>query len=177
MVGSVVQAAGWMVILGNAGIVNATLKALGLVTHSVQLMYTPAAVIVGTTAVVMPYLILTLQSVLEGMDFFGGGSGAQPGRGFPDHLPPRRAADRRARRARPAPCWCSILCMNAYATPRAAGRDRADHDGAGAVRPDHAGVQLAIRIRDGADPGMRDPVDGLAVELADPSPLVKTMAS
>src|SRR5690606_14414632 len=69
MVGSVVRAAGWMVALGNAGIVNAVLTGLGWVDQPVQLMYTPTAVVIGTTAVVMPYMILTLQSVLEGMDF------------------------------------------------------------------------------------------------------------
>lgn len=69
LVGNVVRAAGWMVILGHAGFVNFVMQWLGLIDQPVKLMYTPFAVIVGTTGVVLPYLILTLQSVLEGIDF------------------------------------------------------------------------------------------------------------
>ena len=69
MVGNVVRAAGWMVVLGNAGAVNALLIWLGAITQPIKLLYTPLAVVIGTTAVVLPYMILTLQSVLEGIDF------------------------------------------------------------------------------------------------------------
>ncbi|OZI66402.1 ABC transporter permease [Bordetella genomosp. 11] len=116
MVGSVVRAAGWMVILGNAGIVNAVLKGLGLIEHSLQLMYTPTAVVVGTTAVVMPYLILTLQSVLEGMDFSVEEAARNLGAGF-------FTTFRRVVLPIAAPGVAAgtmlvfILCMNAYATP------------------------------------------------------------
>jgi putative spermidine/putrescine transport system permease protein len=116
MVGSVVRAAGWMVILGNAGIVNAVLKGLGLIEHSLQLMYTPLAVIIGTTAVVMPYLILTLQSVLEGMDFSVEEAARNLGAGF-------FTTFRRVVLPIAAPGVAAgtmlvfILCMNAYATP------------------------------------------------------------
>jgi putative spermidine/putrescine transport system permease protein len=116
MVGNVVRAAGWMVILGNAGVVNTVLKALGLVTESVQLMYTPAAVVIGTTAVVMPYLILTLQSVLEGIDFSVEEAARNLGAGF-------FTTFRRVVLPIAAPGVAAgtmlvfILCMNAYATP------------------------------------------------------------
>lgn len=116
MVGSVVRAAGWMVILGNAGIVNVMLKGLGLIDHSLQLMYTPTAVVVGTTAVVMPYLILTLQSVLEGMDFSVEEAARNLGAGF-------FTTFRRVVLPIAAPGVAAgtmlvfILCMNAYATP------------------------------------------------------------
>jgi putative spermidine/putrescine transport system permease protein len=116
MMGSVVRAAGWMVILGNAGIVNAVLKRLGLIEHSLQLMYTPLAVIIGTTVVVMPYLILTLQSVLEGMDFSVEEAARNLGAGF-------FTTFRRVVLPIAAPGVAAgtmlvfILCMNAYATP------------------------------------------------------------
>ncbi|OZI25840.1 ABC transporter permease [Bordetella genomosp. 9] len=116
MVGSVVRAAGWMVILGNAGIVNAVLKRLGLIEHSLQLMYTPTAVVIGTTAVVMPYLILTLQSVLEGMDFSVEEAARNLGANF-------FTTFRRVVLPIAAPGVAAgtmlvfILCMNAYATP------------------------------------------------------------
>lgn len=68
VVGGVVRAAGWMVILGNAGFVNTVLIYAGIVEQPLDLLYTPLAVIVGTTAVVAPYMILTLQTVIEGID-------------------------------------------------------------------------------------------------------------
>ncbi len=57
LVGNVVRAAGWMVMLGNAGFVNSLLVSLGIVPQPVRLLYTPFAVVVGTTAVVLPYMI------------------------------------------------------------------------------------------------------------------------
>jgi putative spermidine/putrescine transport system permease protein len=116
MVGSVVRAAGWMVILGNAGIVNAVLKRLGLIEHSVQLMYTPTAVVIGTTAVVMPYLILTLQSVLEGMDFSVEEAARNLGASFFTTFR-RIVLPIAAPGVAAGTMLVFILCMNAYATP------------------------------------------------------------
>jgi len=116
MVGNVVRAAGWMVALGNAGIVNATLMKLGLISQPLTMMYTPTAVVIGTTAVVMPYLILTLQSVLEGIDFSVEEAAQNLGAGF-------FTTFRRVVLPIAAPGVAAgtmlvfILCMNAYATP------------------------------------------------------------
>lgn len=116
MVGNVVRAAGWMVILGNAGFVNAILMGLGFSDHPVKLLYTPTAVIIGTTAVVMPYLILTLQSVLEGIDFSVEEAAQNLGATF-------FTTFRRVVLPIAAPGVAAgtmlvfILCMNAYATP------------------------------------------------------------
>jgi putative spermidine/putrescine transport system permease protein len=116
IVGNVVRAAGWMVVLGNAGVVNATLSALGLIHEPLKLMYTPLAVIIGTTGVVLPYLILTLQSVLEGIDFSVEEAGQNLGASFfttfyrvvlPIAVPGVAAGT----------VLVFILCMNAYATP------------------------------------------------------------
>jgi len=116
MVGNVVRAAGWMVILGNAGALNTVLVGLGLAAEPVQFMYTPTAVVIGTTAVVMPYLILTLQSVLEGIDFSVEEAAQNLGAGF-------LTTFRRVLLPIAAPGVAAgtmlvfILCMNAYATP------------------------------------------------------------
>lgn len=63
LIGNVVRSAGWMAILGKQGLINFTLESLGLPT--VQIMYTPWAVVTGVVAVVLPYMILTLCSVIE----------------------------------------------------------------------------------------------------------------
>ncbi|MBV6304976.1 ABC transporter permease [Candidimonas humi] len=116
LVGNVVRAAGWMIILGNAGAINALLTWLGLIGQPLRLLYTPAAVVVGTTGVVLPYFILTLQSVLEGIDFSVEEAAQNLGASFfttflrvilPISAPGVAAGT----------VLVFILCMNAYATP------------------------------------------------------------
>jgi putative spermidine/putrescine transport system permease protein len=56
-VGNAVRAAGWM-----------TLMQLGIITEPLQIMYTESAVVAGIIAVNLPYMVLTLQSVIEGIN-------------------------------------------------------------------------------------------------------------
>lgn len=65
LVGNVVRAAGWMGLLGNDGLINSALMGLHIITEPLKLIYTPGAVVIGTMAVVLPYMILTLSSVIE----------------------------------------------------------------------------------------------------------------
>ncbi len=65
LVGNVVRAAGWLGLLGNSGLINAALQALRITSEPIKLIYTPGAVVVGIVAVVLPYMILTLSSVIE----------------------------------------------------------------------------------------------------------------
>jgi putative spermidine/putrescine transport system permease protein len=67
-VGNAVRAAGWMVAFGSKGFVNASLMGLGLTTAPIEIMYTEFAVVVGIIAVNLPFMVLTLQSVIEGVD-------------------------------------------------------------------------------------------------------------
>jgi putative spermidine/putrescine transport system permease protein len=66
-VGNAVRAAGWMVMFSNKGLLNTVLAWLGLGARA-PLIYTETAVIVGITAVNLPFMVLTLQSVIEGID-------------------------------------------------------------------------------------------------------------
>jgi putative spermidine/putrescine transport system permease protein len=113
-VGNAVRAAGWMVAFGQQGVVSGLLDAAGL--PPVALMYTPAAVFVGILSVNLPFVVLTLSSVLEGID--GGASEAALSLGatpfdawrlvtLPLSLPGVLAGG----------VLCFILTMNAYATP------------------------------------------------------------
>ncbi|MFC3339264.1 ABC transporter permease [Paracandidimonas soli] len=116
LVGNVVRAAGWMIILGHAGAINSLLGWLGLADEPLKLLYTPAAVVVGTTGIVLPYLILTLQSVLEGIDFSveeaARNLGANPIVTFLRVTLPIATPGVAA-----GTVLVFILCMNAYATP------------------------------------------------------------
>ena len=67
-VGNAVRAAGWMTLFGAKGFVNATLMALGLIDAPLEIMFTETAVIIGITAVNLPFMVLSLQSVIEGIE-------------------------------------------------------------------------------------------------------------
>ena len=66
-VGNAVRAAGWMTLFGSKGAINATLMGLGIISTPLEIMYTQTAVIIGITAVNLPFMVLSLQSVIEGI--------------------------------------------------------------------------------------------------------------
>lgn len=67
-VGNAVRAAGWMVAFGSKGFVNSSLIGLGLISRPLEIMYTEVAVVIGIIAVNLPFMVLTLQSIIEGID-------------------------------------------------------------------------------------------------------------
>jgi putative spermidine/putrescine transport system permease protein len=67
LVGNVVRAAGWLALLGNGGAINAALLGLGIIAAPLPLLYNTGAVVAGIVAVVLPYMILTLSAVIEGI--------------------------------------------------------------------------------------------------------------
>ncbi|SNY92191.1 putative spermidine/putrescine transport system permease protein [Cohaesibacter sp. ES.047] len=114
LVGNVVRSAGWMALLGTDGAINASLGAFGI--GPFKLMYTPFAVVVGTTAVILPYMILTLSSVVEAVprqtEEAAASLGARPLTVFFRVLLPQAAPGVLA-----GCVLVFILSMNAYATP------------------------------------------------------------
>ncbi len=67
-VGNAVRAAGWMVAFGSKGFINASLMGMGITSAPLEIMYTELAVVIGIIAVNLPFMVLTLQSVIEGID-------------------------------------------------------------------------------------------------------------
>jgi putative spermidine/putrescine transport system permease protein len=67
-VGNAVRAAGWMTVFGSRGFLNVTLMQVGAITEPLQIMFTEGAVVAGIIAVNLPYMVLTLQSVIEGIN-------------------------------------------------------------------------------------------------------------
>lgn len=67
-VGNAVRAAGWMSFLGSRGLLSVTLMDWGITSGPTDFMYTEGTVIVGIIAVNLPYMVLSLQSVIEGID-------------------------------------------------------------------------------------------------------------
>jgi len=115
-VGSAVRAAGWMVMFGSRGLLNTLLSTLGLIDHPLQMMYTEAAVIAGITAVNLPFMVLTLESVIEGIDptieEAAASLGARPLQVFRRVILPLAMPGVLA-----GTILVFILGMNAYATP------------------------------------------------------------
>jgi putative spermidine/putrescine transport system permease protein len=66
-ISNAVRAAGWMVIFGSKGALNVTLLSAGAIPAPLQIMFTENAVIAGIIAVNLPFMVLTLQSVIEGI--------------------------------------------------------------------------------------------------------------
>lgn len=115
LVGNVVRAAGWMGLLGNDGLINETLEWLRITSEPVKLIYTPGAVVLGTIAVVLPYMILTLSSVIESIP--RAVEEAAANLGAPAMTVFRRVVWPLALPGTVAGCvLVFILCMNTYAT-------------------------------------------------------------
>ena len=114
--GNAVRVAGWMVLLGDRGLVNAFLTAVGLADAPVQMLYTGTAVLVGIISVNLPFMIITLQSVIEGIDRpleeAGLNLGANHLQMFRRVLLPLMMPG-----VVTGTVLCFILAMNAYATP------------------------------------------------------------
>lgn len=67
-VGNAVRAAGWMTLFGSRGFLSVTLMDLGLTSAPTEIMFTTQAVLIGIISVNLPYMVLTLQSVIEGVE-------------------------------------------------------------------------------------------------------------
>lgn len=116
LMGNVVRTAGWMIMLDNRGPVNFVLSSLEFVVEPLTLLYTPIAVVIGLTSVLLPFMIVTLHSVIEGIDpsleEASLNLGASPLRTFGRVVVPLAMPGILA-----GSVLCFILSMNAYATP------------------------------------------------------------
>jgi putative spermidine/putrescine transport system permease protein len=68
LVSVVARTVGWTIMLGNDGPLNRTLLALGLADAPVQILFTPLAATLGMVHVLLPFMVLSLASVLTVLD-------------------------------------------------------------------------------------------------------------
>ena len=84
-IGTTTRTVGWMILFSRGGMLESSARACCRPGH-VDLMYTETAVIVGIISINLPFTILTLQSVFEGVDprleEAAGSMGASPSRAF-----------------------------------------------------------------------------------------------
>ena len=68
LVSSVVRTFGWMAILGDRGLINQVLQALGVISHPLALMNNMLGVVIGLVQIEMPVMILALMAGLSRLD-------------------------------------------------------------------------------------------------------------
>ena len=68
LVSAVVRSYGWMVLLGQKGIVNQFLLGIGLISEPLKMLNTEFAVIVGMIHLLIPYMVLALLGVLQSIN-------------------------------------------------------------------------------------------------------------
>lgn len=67
-ISALVRTYGWIVLLGDHGLVNETLVALNVPGAPFQLLYNELGVVIGTTSVMLPYTVLLMYAVMRGVD-------------------------------------------------------------------------------------------------------------
>lgn len=59
---------GWRVILARRGLVNETLMDLGLIDAPLRWLNSPEAIVIGLVHVLVPFMVLSIAAVLQGID-------------------------------------------------------------------------------------------------------------
>ncbi|MBR8638934.1 ABC transporter permease [Streptomyces tuirus] len=67
-ISALVRTYGWIIMLGDKGLVNETLANLWVPGAPFQLLYNEIGVVIGTTSVMLPYTVLLLYGVMRGVD-------------------------------------------------------------------------------------------------------------
>jgi spermidine/putrescine transport system permease protein len=67
-VGELVTVYGWMVLLGDHGIINHFLTSLGIIDKPLDLLYTNFSMIIGLLYISMLFMVVPVMSTLESMD-------------------------------------------------------------------------------------------------------------
>ncbi len=98
------------------GFLNVSLQQVGIINEPLQIMFTEQAVIFGIIAVNLPYMVLTLQSVIEGVNRNVEEAAFSLGAG-PMTMFGAFCCRWLCRASSPETILCFILAMNAYATP------------------------------------------------------------
>lgn len=115
-ISALVRTYGWIILLGEHGVVNNALTGMNVPDAPFQLLYNEIGVVIGTTSVMLPYTVLLLYAVMRGIDRWLLAAAASMGAG-------RLVIFRRIYLPLVAPglvnagVLCFILCLGYYLTP------------------------------------------------------------
>ena len=62
---TVIRLYGLMVLMGDNGLINSTLKSVGLITEPLRLMYNTFGVVVGLVQITLPFMVLSLIGIIQ----------------------------------------------------------------------------------------------------------------
>jgi len=68
LVSVVVRTYGWFILLASQGLVNSTLRAAGLITEPLSLLFNSRSVVISLTHILLPFAIFPIYSVLGRLD-------------------------------------------------------------------------------------------------------------
>lgn len=121
-IGSTIRTAGWMILFARGGMLDVVAGGL-FGFHRIDLMYTETAVIAGIISIDLPFVILMLQSVFEGIDprleEAAASMGATPTQSFRRIVMPLAMSGTLI-----SGVLCFIITMNAFPTPLLLGGPR-----------------------------------------------------
>jgi putative spermidine/putrescine transport system permease protein len=116
LMGNAVRAVGWIVLLADRGLINEAMIYAGVFPEPVRILYTGKAVAIGLIAVLLPFMIISLQAVFDGVpesyEEAAMNLGAPPFVMFYRVLLPLIIPG-----VFSGCLLCFVLAMNAYATP------------------------------------------------------------
>jgi len=67
-ISSLLRTYGWVILLGHAGIINNALMALGLIDQPLKLMYRFGSILVGTSYMLIPFMIIAIYNSVDKLD-------------------------------------------------------------------------------------------------------------
>lgn len=65
---NIVRSFGWLILLGRQGLVNQAMVAAGIVDRPIPILFTETAIIIGLAYILVPFMVLTIASVLQTID-------------------------------------------------------------------------------------------------------------
>lgn len=68
LLSAVVRAYGWDMIIGDRGVLNNLLIASGIISTPIRLIKTETAIVIGETHLLLPYMVLSLLTVIDRID-------------------------------------------------------------------------------------------------------------
>jgi putative spermidine/putrescine transport system permease protein len=68
MTSVVVRSYGWMILLASSGPINKLFLSVGLIERPLQLLFRPQGVIIALVEVLLPFMVLSIMPVIQGID-------------------------------------------------------------------------------------------------------------